>query len=387
MARSIPYGRQNITQADLDAVKDVLVSDFLTQGPAVASFETAFSKYVNAKHSVAVSNGTVALHLACLALGLEKGDRIITTPITFAASGNAALYCGAEVYFVDIDPETFVMDLDKLKNLLSSKPKGYFKGVIPVDFTGYPVNTEKLKHIVDSYDMWILKDACHAPGAYFTDSNGEKVFSGQNKYADLTIFSFHPVKHIACGEGGMITANDDKLFEDLSLLRTHGITRTDLEYSAYSEESQGAWYYEMQSLGYNCRLTDMQAALGESQLNRAEEGVARRNEIAAYYRDNLVGVPMIQHKKDDSLNAHHLYVIQTEKRKDLYDFLRTKQIYTQVHYIPLHLMPFYSQFGWKKGDFPNAESYYDQCLSLPMYPSITDEELAYVVEQIKLFYS
>ena len=160
-----------------------------------------------------------------------------------------------------------------------------------------------------------------------------------------------------------------------------------MEYSAYSEESQGAWYYEMQSLGYNCRLTDMQAALGESQLNRAEEGVARRNEIAAYYRENLVGLPMIQHKKDDSVNAHHLYVIQTERRKDLYDFLRTKQIYTQVHYIPLHLMPYYSQFGWKKGDFPSAESYYDQCLSLPMYPSITDEELSYVVEQIKLFYS
>lgn len=384
---SIPYGRQNITEEDLEAVRNVLVSDFLTQGPAVASFEKEFNAYVNSKYSVAVSNGTVALHLACLALGLKKGDRVITTPITFAASGNAALYCEAEVFFVDIDPETFTMDLDKLKELIDSKPKGYFSGVIPVDFTGYPVNTEKLKEITEANDMWILKDACHAPGAYFVDSTGEKVYSGSNKYADITVFSFHPVKHIACGEGGMITCQDDKLFEDLSLLRTHGITKSGLNFDAFSEESQGAWYYEMQTLGYNCRLTDMQAALGESQLKRAEAGVERRNEIAEFYRRELKDLPLVNHAKDDHLNAHHLYVIQIEKRKELYEFLREKNIFTQVHYIPLHLMPYYSQFGWKKGDFPKAEAYYDKCLSLPMYPSITDEELTYVVEQIKLFFT
>lgn len=384
---SIPYGRQNITEEDLEAVRNVLVSDFLTQGPAVASFEKEFKAYVNSKYSVAVSNGTVALHLACLALGLKKGDRVITTPITFAASGNAALYCEAEVFFVDIDPVTFTMDLDKLKELIDSKPKGYFAGVIPVDFTGYPVNTEKLKQITQPNDMWILKDACHAPGAYFTNSEGEKVYSGSNKYADITVFSFHPVKHIACGEGGMITCQDDKLFADLSLLRTHGITKSDLKYDAFTEESQGAWYYEMQTLGYNCRLTDMQAALGESQLKRAEAGVERRNEIAEFYRKELKDLPLINHAKDDHLNAHHLYVIQTEKRKELYEFLRTKNIFTQVHYIPLHLMPYYSQFGWKKGDFPLAEAYYDKCLSLPMYPSITNEELSYVVQEIKNFYN
>lgn len=384
---SIPYGRQNITEEDLEAVRNVLVSDFLTQGPAVASFEKEFNAYVNSKYSVAVSNGTVALHLACLALGLKKGDRVITTPITFAASGNAALYCEAEVFFVDIDPVTFTMDLDKLKELIDSKPKGYFAGVIPVDFTGYPVNTEKLKQITNANDMWILKDACHAPGAYFIDSTGEKVYSGSNKYADITVFSFHPVKHIACGEGGMITCQDDKLFEDLSLLRTHGITKSGLKFDAFTEESQGAWYYEMQTLGYNCRLTDMQAALGESQLKRAEAGVERRNQIAEFYREELKDLPLVNHAKDDHLNAHHLYVIQVEKRKELYEFLREKNIFTQVHYIPLHLMPYYSQFGWNKGDFPKAEYYYDRCLSLPMYPSITDEELAYVVEQIKLFFA
>lgn len=383
---SIPYGRQNITEEDLQAVRNVLVSDFLTQGPAVSSFEKEFNSYVHAKYSVAVSNGTVALHLACLALGLKKGDRVITTPITFAASGNAALYCEAEVYFVDIDPETFVMDLDKLKGLIDSKPKGYFKGVIPVDFSGYPVNTEKLKEITSANDMWILKDACHSPGAYFVDSKGEKVYSGSNKYADITVFSFHPVKHIACGEGGMITTNDTNLFEELSLLRTHGITKTNLKYESFTEESQGSWYYEMQTLGYNCRLTDMQAALGESQLRRADEGVNRRNEIAEYYRKELKDLPIVNHPKDTHFNAHHLYIIQTDRRKELYDFLRSKNIFTQVHYIPLHLMPYYTQFGWSKGDFPLAEFYYDRCLSLPMYPSITEEELAYVVDQIKQFF-
>ena len=383
----IPYGRQFIDQDDINAVTEALQSDFLTQGPRIAAFEEAFANYVNAKYAIAVSNGTAALHLSCLALGLGEGDRIITTPITFAASGNCALYCGAEVHFADIDPDTYVIDVASVKSLIESKPKGYFKGIIPVDFTGYPVNLQELRSIAEAHDLWVIEDACHAPGGYFKDDKGNVNSCGNGKFADLAVFSFHPVKHIACGEGGMITTNDEALYKKLQVLRTHGITKNDLHKDFPEAELQGAWYYEMQDLGYNYRITDIQAALGITQLNKADVGIAKRQEIAKKYRTRFANNAKIKMQADNegSFNAHHLFVIEVENRLDLYNHLRDSSIFAQIHYIPMHLMPYYKNFGWKEGDFPNAERYYKRCLSLPMYPTLSDEEQNFVIEKVLEF--
>ncbi|RMA65992.1 UDP-4-amino-4,6-dideoxy-N-acetyl-beta-L-altrosamine transaminase [Ulvibacter antarcticus] len=385
--KAIPYGKQNITQEDIEVVVDVLKADFLTQGPRIAEFEENFATYIGSSYAVAVSNGTAALHLAAMALGIEPGDRIITTPITFAASANCVLYCGGEVYFADIDPETYTISLEAVEKLLKAHPKGYFKGIVPVDFTGYPVNLEELKKLANEYGMWILEDACHAPGGFFIDSKGQKQGCGNSNYADAAIFSFHPVKHIASGEGGMITTNSKEVYEKLLVLRTHGITRENLIKDFPNPELQGGWYYEMQELGYNYRITDFQAALGNSQLKRADEGLERRQEIAEKYYASFSenkGIK-VQKRSKDAYNAHHLFVIEVSDRKGLYDHLRVKNIYAQIHYIPVHLMPFYKKFGWKEGDFPNAENYYKKCISLPMYPSLTNDEQDYVIETVKSF--
>ena len=377
--KPINYGRQNITKEDIDSVVKTLKSDYLTQGPKIKEFEEKFAKYVDAKYAVAVSNGTTALHLCNMALGVKKGDKVITTPITFVASANCVLYCGGEIDFVDIDPKTYLMDLNKLEEKLKNIPKRTYKGVIPVDFAGYPVNLEKLKKIAEKYNLWIIEDACHAPGGYFIDSKGEKQNCGNGNFADLAIFSFHPVKHIATGEGGMVTTNNKGLYDKLNLLRTHGITKDpEMLY-----ENHGGWYYEMQELGFNYRLSDIQAALGISQLKRAEEGVKRRNEIARKYnetfKDTSIKTPFLD---DNASHAYHLYVIQTEKRKELYNYLREHKIYTQVHYIPVHLQAYYKNLGWEKGNFPIAEKYYEQCLSLPMFPTLSDEEQDFVIKKI-----
>jgi len=381
----IPYGKQQITQEDIDAVVEVLKSDFLTQGPKVKEFEERFAEYVGAKYAVAVTNGTAALHLCNMVLGTGPGDKVITTPITFAASANSVLYCGGEVDFVDIDPDTYSIDLDKLEEKLSSSPVGTYKGVIPVDLAGYPVDVEKLRRITDKYGLWIIEDACHAPGGYFTDSNGDKQLCGNGAYSDLQIFSFHPVKHIATGEGGMVTTNNEELYKKLLLFRTHGITKS----PDMLIEDHGGWYYEMHELGYNYRISDLNCALGISQLNRAKEGVEKRNRIAVRYNEafkelDTVKTPFVA---DDVYHAYHLYIIQAEQRKELYDFLREHDIFTQVHYIPVHLQPYYRNMGWKKGDFPAAEDYYEKALSLPMYPALTEEEQVFVIEKIKEFYS
>ena len=381
----IPYGKQQITQEDIDAVVEVLKSDFLTQGPKVKEFEERFAEYVGAKYAVAVTNGTAALHLCNMVLGTGPGDKVITTPITFAASANSVLYCGGEVDFVDVDPITYTLDLDKLEEKLSSSPVGTYKGVIPVDLAGYPVDVEKLRRITDKYGLWIIEDACHAPGGYFTDSNGDKQLCGNGAYSDLQIFSFHPVKHIATGEGGMVTTNNEELYKKLLLLRTHGITKS----PDMLIEDHGGWYYEMHELGYNYRISDLNCALGISQLNRAKEGVEKRNRIAVRYNEafkelDTVKTPFVA---DDVYHAYHLYIIQAEQRKELYDFLREHDIFTQVHYIPVHLQPYYRNMGWKKGDFPAAEDYYEKALSLPMYPALTEEEQEFVIEKIKEFYS
>jgi len=379
----IPYGRQEITEEDIKAVIQTLQSDFLTQGPAIAEFENAFAKYVGAKYAVAVANGTAALHLCAIALGINEGDRVLTTPITFAASANCIRYCGGEVDFVDIDPDTLLIDLDKLEQKLASKPIGYYSGVIPVDFAGYPVNLERLKKLANQFKIWIIEDACHAPGGYFVDSKGEKQNCGNGQYADLAIFSFHPVKHIATGEGGMVTTNDKELFDKISLLRTHGITRDPNRLT----KNDGGWYYEMQELGYNYRLSDMQASLGISQLNRADKGLERRKKIASIYDQAFYGNERIKiHKPAHNVgHAYHLYIIEVKDRKGLYDFLKLQNIFPQIHYIPVHLMPYYRQFGWKENDMPVAEEYYKGCISLPMFPSLTIEEQEFVIRHILTF--
>ena len=383
----IPYGRQQITQEDIDAVVKTLQADFLTQGPRIAEFEQNFAKYVDAKYAVAVSNGTAALHLALLAMGIQKGDNVITSPITFAATANAAKYLGANVYFADIDSDTYLISLSAIQALIEKHPKGFFKAILPVDFAGYPVDTEALRKIADANNILILEDACHAPGAYFMDSNGDKQKAGNGIYAHTTAFSFHPVKHIAAGEGGMITTNDAQIYQKLLALRTHGISKNNMQYQVLDQQEQGAWYYEMHELGYNYRITDIQAALGNSQLQKADAGMQRRQEIAQKYRDAFVNLPIKMQLKDDNyFNAHHLFVIEVENRKKMYEYLHQNGIFVQIHYIPVHLLDYYQQFGWRKGDFPMAESYYKKTLSLPMFPSLSEEKQDYVIEKINTFF-
>ena len=395
----IPYGKQDITDEDINAVVKTLQSEFLTQGPKIKEFENAFAKYIGAEYAVAVSNGTAALHLCALALNIQPGDKVITTPITFVASANCIRYCGGEVVFSDIDPETYLMDLQKVRVLLESSPKGTYKGIIPVDFAGYPINLNEFKTLADEYGMWIIEDACHAPGGYFVDDNNVKQKCGNGNFADLAIFSFHPVKHIASGEGGMITTNSKELYERLLLLRSHGISRdaenfkNDLPVAIGSGEiskNYPAWYMEMQELGFNYRLTDFQAALGLSQLKRADVGILKRKEIAKRYDIAFKGNSQIitqgmGFKEGKTSHAYHLYIIKIKERLGLYNYLREHNIFAQVHYIPAHLMPYYKERGWSKGDMPIAEEYYGDCISLPIYPTLSQDEQEYVIYHINEF--
>jgi UDP-4-amino-4,6-dideoxy-N-acetyl-beta-L-altrosamine transaminase len=378
----IPYGKQYITEEDINAVVETLRSDYLTQGPKITEFEKSFAEYVGSKYAVAVANGTAALHLCTLALEVQTGQKVITTPITFAASANCVLYCGGEVVFADINPENYLIDINQITVLLESSPKGTYAGIIPVDFSGRAVDLEILRILANKYNLWIIEDACHAPGGYFIDSNGTKQHCGNGNFADLAIFSFHPVKHIACGEGGMITTNDPTLYQKIIQLRTHGITK-DPNVMAISH---GGWYYEMQTLGYNYRLTDFQAALGLSQLQRAEIGLQRRKEIATKYYEAFKNNPeIIGQSGINKGHAYHLYIIEVKNRNELYDYLRTQNIYCQVHYIPVHTFPYYRNLGWKTGDFPFGEDYYSKCLSLPIYPTLTNTEQDWVINKILNF--
>lgn len=376
----IPYGRQSIDDNDINAVFSTLNSDFLTQGPKVKEFEEKFAEYVGAKYAVAVNNATSGLHLAVLALGLEKGDRVITTPITFAASANCVRFCGGEVWFADIDPNSYLLDINKTRELIESKPKGFFKGIIAVDFAGLPVNLEEFRALAEEHDLWIIEDACHAPGGYFIDSKGNKQFCGNGNYADIGVFSFHPVKHIACGEGGMLTTNSEEIYKKLLLLRTHGITKENMH------EDHGGWYYEMQTLGYNYRLTDIQSALGITQLAKNKKGVERRNEIAGRYKEAFQGTFKFQSLPHNTYNAHHLFIIEVSDRKGLYDYLRTKNIFAQIHYIPVHTLPYYKAIGYQNADLQNSEIYYQHCISLPMFPTLTNFEQQLVIKEIMNFY-
>ena len=386
IAHPISYGRQYITEEDIQAVVDTLRSDYLTQGPRIPEFEQKFAECLGVKHACMVSNGTAALHLCAMALGIQPGDKVITTPITFVASANGFRYLGADITFCDIDSKTFLMDLNKLEDILKASPKGTYKAVVPVDFAGYPLNEEHLHQLSLEYGFKIVIDACHAPGGKWTDSKGEKQMVGNCKYADLTVFSFHPVKHIAAGEGGAITTNDEELFQKVALYRTHGITKDPSRLT----RNDGGWYYEMQELGYNYRITDFQAALASSQLKRLDWSIKRRNEIARKYDEALQNLPILTpYREDDITHAFHLYVIEVHpsRRKALYDYLREHQVFAQVLYIPAHTMPYYKSLGHKEGECPIAEDYYTRCLALPMYPSLTDDEQQYVIDTIWNFYS
>lgn len=373
--KAIPYGRQDITAEDIAAVVNTLQSDYLTQGPKIKEFEDAFAQYVGATYAVAVNNATAGLHIGVMALGLEAGDRVITTPITFAASANCVRFVGGEVWFADIDPDTYLLSLEKTKALIESKPKGFFKGIIPVDFAGLPVDLEAFRELADAHGLWILEDACHAPGGSFVDSKGVINPCGSSVYADAAVFSFHPVKHIACGEGGMVTTNSEAVYNKLLLLRSHGITKANIS------ENHGGWFYEMQTLGFNYRITDFQAALGISQLSRNDQGVARRNQIAQRYKNAFEGKIKYQSLAENSLNAHHLFVIEVADRKGLYDYLHQHKIYAQIHYIPVHQLPYYKEIGYGDTDLSQAENYYAKCISLPMFPTLKDEEQEFVINK------
>ena len=384
MNHNIPYGKQDITQDDIDAIASVLRSDFITQGPVTKAFEEDFAAYIGSKYAIAVANGTAALHLSALALDVKEGQTIITSPLTFAASANCIRFCGGSVQFVDIDPATLCIDLNQVEDQLKKDRKSKYKGVIPVDLAGYPVDTEALRSLTDQYGLWILEDSCHAPGACFTDSKGVNQNCGNGIYSDLSIFSFHPVKHITTGEGGMITTNDSDKAKRIKRLRIHGVTKDpDLLI-----ENHGGWYYEMQELGYNYRITDFQCALGISQLKRAGKSLNRRKEIAKKYTEVFQEYDFIKipETRPGMSHAWHLYIIQVPDRKNLYDYLQLNHINTQVHYIPVHLQPYYKKLGWKKGDFPYVEKYYEHCLSIPMYSSLSEEQQSYTIRKILEFY-
>ena len=395
--KAIPYGRQEITESDIIAVTEALQADFLTQGPRILKFEQEFANYVDAKYAVAVSNGTAALHLSVLALGIKQDEYVICSPLMFAVSVNCVKYCGGNVLFADIDPTTYLLDIEAVSNVLALNKDKKIVGIIPVDFAGRVTQLDKFKQLADANGLWILEDACHAPGGYFVDSFGTNQKAGNGQFANASIFSFHPVKHIATGEGGMITTNDKTIYNKLLELRTHGITRDASKFENSIEFASGnssltfqdypLWYMEMQELGYNYRITDFQAALGSSQLVRADKNLERRIQIAQRYTDELADCKGIIHSSGTIVgHAYHLYVLEVEDRRGLYDHLRSQQIFAQIHYIPVHLMPYYKQLGCKEGDLPKVEKYYSRCISIPMFPTMSDDEQTYVIEQINSYY-
>lgn len=367
----IPYGRQWIEQDDIDAVVEVLCGDYVTTGPNVDAFEQAVAEYTGAKYAVAVSNGTAALHIACLAAGIQAGDEVITTPITFAASSNCALYCGATPVFADIDPMTYNIDVEDLERKITPRTKA----IVAVHFTGQPCKMNEIHEIAQKYNLMVIEDAAHALGA---DYKGKKIGS----MSDMTTFSFHPVKHITTGEGGMVTTNSKELYEKLKLFRSHGITREE----SLLNKNEGAWYYEQLDLGYNYRITDIQCALGITQMKKLDRFVARRREIAQRYNEAFAGCKALQLPKQEEgcNNSWHLYVVQVlnKPRKEVFDALRTKGIGVNVHYIPVYKHPYYQEHGYEKVVCQHAEQYYERAISLPMYPLLTKEEQEYVIQSV-----
>lgn len=379
----IPYGKQEILSRDIAAVVKALKSDFITQGPKVAEFEDSLCRYTGAAYAVAVSSGTAALHLSMLALGLQNGDGIVTSPITFSASANCALYVGAMPSFVDIDDETCHLDLDKLKNFLKiNSIRKKIKVVIPVHFMGTVLDVVELKKICDKYGIGVVEDAAHALGAMYKSSAASKwIKVGGCKHSDAAIFSFHPIKHITTGEGGAILTNNKTIYEKALRLRHHGIVKKSKHY----------WEYDIAEIGFNYRITDFQSALGISQLKRINSIVEKRREIVGIYNDSLSQIKELRllFEREESYGSYHLYVIRIAggRRDQLYDYLRKNNIYTQINYIPVHLLSYYRRnFGYKLGDFPTAEKYFTECLSLPLYPGLSRLKQAIVIKQIKKFF-
>ncbi|MBS0043928.1 UDP-4-amino-4,6-dideoxy-N-acetyl-beta-L-altrosamine transaminase [Shewanella sp. M16] len=377
----IPYGKQDISQADIDAVVAVLASDYLTQGPKVPEFEQAIARKVGAKFAVAVNSATSALHIACLALGVNPGDLVWTSPITFVASANCALYCGADIDFVDVEPtagnlcpKAFKAKLERAAQL-GRLPKV----VIPVHLAGHSCDMQAISELAKQYRVSVIEDASHAIGGQY---HGAQI--GACKYSDITVFSFHPVKIITTAEGGVATTQDPRLAEKLMLLRSHGITKNAAQ---LINADEGDWYYEQHALGFNYRMTDLQAALGVSQVPRLDEFVCKRNTLAGLYRSQLADFPLeIVEPLEQSLSARHLFIIrlmQPNKRRAVFDAMRSQGIQVHVHYFPVHLQPYYQKLGFSQGQFPHAEYFYQSILTLPLYPNLSPEQVTYICATLK----
>ncbi|WP_088242259.1 UDP-4-amino-4,6-dideoxy-N-acetyl-beta-L-altrosamine transaminase [Calothrix rhizosoleniae] len=383
MNHYIPYGRQNINQQDIDSVIEVLRSDWLTQGPAIKGFEQAVADYCGAKYAVAVSSATAALHIACLAVGLGQGDTLWTSPNTFVASANCGLYCGARVDFVDINPHTYNLSVDELEYKLAwaKKQSCLPKVVIPVHLAGQSCEMERIAALAKQYGFKVIEDASHAIGGVY-----QGLPIGSCQFSDMTVFSFHPVKIITTGEGGMVLTNQGDLYEKLIRLRTHGITRNP---ELMQEESHGCWYYQQLELGFNYRMTDIQAALGVSQMQRLDEFVSRRRFLAQRYNELLEDLPLtIPWQHLDTESSWHLYVIRlkldkiTKTHRQIFEELRQGGIGVNLHYIPVHTQPYYQQLGFKYGDFPQVEKYYQEAISLPLYYGLTQEDQDRIVASL-----
>jgi len=380
----IPYGRQDISQDDIDAVVAVLRSDFLTQGPMVPRFEKSVADHVGAAHAIAVNSATSALHIACLALDLKAGDLLWTSPVTFGASANCGLYCGADVDFVDIDPRTYNLCPDALQHKLANAEQAgrLPQIVVAVHLCGQPCDMQRIHALSQRYGFRIIEDASHAIGGKYQDA-----YIGDGRYSDITVFSFHPVKIITTAEGGMALTNDAALAERMNLLRSHGITR---DPARMTRESDGPWYYQQIDLGFNYRMTDLQAALGVSQMDRLDQYVAARHERARRYDHLLASLPVtIPWQHPDSYSGLHLYPVRLDltrtdrSHRQVFESLREKGIGVNLHYIPVHLQPYYRQLGFNPGDFPEAERYYGEAISLPMFPDLTEAQQDEVIEALR----
>lgn len=367
----LPYGKQMIDELDIEAVVNVLRGEFITTGPAIEKFEEKIAEYVGAKYAVAFTNGTAALHGACFAADIGKGDEVVTTPMTFAASSNCVLYQGGTVVFADIDSSTYNIDPKSIEEQITNKTKA----IIPVDFTGQPVDLESINKIAKQNNLVVIEDAAHALGARYKN---KKIGS----ISDMTMFSFHPVKHITTGEGGMITTNNKVYYEKLLQFRSHGITRD----PKLLKDNQGPWYYEMQFLGYNYRMTDIQAALGISQLLKLDSFIERRKEIVKKYNNAFQNIESITipYQSNEGESSWHLYIIQVpQNRRGIFESLQKRNIGVNVHYIPVHKLPYYQEIGYKATYLPNAEKLYENSISLPLFPGMTDQDVEDVIEAVE----